>query len=130
MTLEREHSSSGGRKRQRGKVAELWGDSAGRWGRATMAAATLRGDISGSGGQQWRREAAVGEKRRFVGGRQRWWREAAVEEGGRNARESTVVVGAATLGGASNGGIQRASKQSRQRSLLPWRHRAAGTPPS
>jgi len=43
---------------------------------------------------------------------------------------STVVVGAATLGGASNGGIQRASKQSRQRSLLPWRHRAAGTPPS
>jgi len=61
MTLKRGHSSSGGRQQQRGKVAELWGDSAGRWGCATMAAATLGGDISGSGGQQWRGEAAVGE---------------------------------------------------------------------
>jgi len=43
---------------------------------------------------------------------------------------STDVVGAATLGGASNGGIQRASKQSRQRPQLTWRHRPAGTPPN
>jgi len=74
-----------------------------------MGAATLGADSSGSGGQQWRGEAAVEERGSVDRGRQRWWREAAMNGG------STAVVGAATLGGASNGGIQRASKQSRQR---------------
>jgi len=51
-----------------------------------MGASTLPRDSSGSGGQQWREEAAGGERGSFGGGRQRWWREATVVERGRNGR--------------------------------------------
>jgi len=46
-----------------------------------MGAATLGGDSSGSGGQQWRGEEAVGERGSVDRGRQRWWTEAALNWG-------------------------------------------------